>query len=59
MGEPADIDPTKAAAVTVELGALAGLTPYDADTGKPLPVSNGAFKVTVGPGDVRFVTLME
>ena len=57
VGEPADVDPSKAADVTVELGALAGLTPYDADTGKPLPVKGGAFTVTVGPGDVRFVAI--
>ena len=56
-GEPEDVDPSKTAEVTVGLGALAGLTPHDADSGKKLPVADGAFKVKVGPGDVRFVTI--
>ena len=58
MGEPADVDASKAADVRISLGRLAGATPRNADTGAELPVSDGAFSVKVGPGDVAFVQIL-
>ena len=57
VGEPADVDASKAADVRVSLGRLAGATPRNADTGAELPVLDGAFSVKVGPGDVAFVQI--
>ena len=57
FGEPADVDLSKTATVTVGLGRLADFVPFDADSGERLPVTDGAFQVSVPPGDVRFVRI--
>ena len=57
VGEPADVDLSKTATVTVGLERLAGSVPFDADSGERLQVKDGAFTVSVPPGDVRFVRI--
>ena len=57
VGEPADVDPTKAVSVQLDLRGLRGLTPYDADTGEPLPLWGNIVTVRVEPGEVRLITI--
>ena len=56
-GEPAEFDVSKTAKVKVSLRSLAGFVPRDAETGERLAVGHdGSFAVTVGPGEMRFVS---
>ena len=59
VGEDADYDVSKTADVTVSAAALRKMSVTDALTGETLPTPAGLFKLTVGPGKMRFVTIKE